>query len=71
MANVKAKSRKSSGIRSVFNRSTGEFQKPAIKTDSGAWWRKKLGFGEKRGQGGALARRRKENIDANIERLGG
>jgi len=38
----------------VFNRATGEFQKPAVKLDAKKWWKKKLGVGSKAGEG-ALA----------------
>jgi hypothetical protein len=67
----KGKVKLNPGKTSVYNRSTGEFQKPAAKMDANSWWRKKLGFGGKRADSGALAKRRKANIDANIERLGG
>jgi hypothetical protein len=35
--------------------------------DAKSWWARKLGFGDKRGEG-ALAKRRKETIDTNIEK---
>lgn len=38
--------------------------------DSAGWWRKKLGFGNKRGEG-ALAKRRKKKLDKDIEAAGG
>lgn len=70
---AKAKSDKSVGTKrpkTVYNRATGKHQKPATQFDSMAWWKRKLGFGEKRGEG-ALAKRRKKVVDSNVKAAGG
>lgn len=57
----------------VFNRATGKFQKQAGKVRPGGatqWWKEKLGFGGKKGEG-ALAKRRKKVIDDNVKKGGG
>lgn len=61
---AKAKSKKTAGLKPVYNHATGKHQKPAEKTDSVQWWKRKLGFGNKRGEG-ALAKRRAAVIASN------
>ena len=54
----------------VYNRETGKFQDPAPRLDTTKWWKKKLGVGNKAGEG-ALAKRRKKVVDDNIKKGGG
>lgn len=66
---AKSKSDKNVGL--VYNRATGKFQKPATAFDSTNWWSEALGFGGRKPGKGALAKRRKEAIDSNVEAAGG
>lgn len=48
----------------------GEHDKNPENFNSTEWWKRKLGFGTKKGEG-ALAKRRKKVVDSNIEKAGG
>jgi hypothetical protein len=66
----KAKSQKTTGIRSVYNRATGEHQAPATQKSATAWWKRKLGMGSG-DEAGALAKRRKASVESNIDAADG